>query len=1019
MSQVGQKEIYTQRRLVKFFQEDLNYSYFGNWEERDKNSNIEVSILKDWLNKQGYSSKAIDRAVDKLIKAAVVSGSTKLYDANKEVYSLLRNGIKIKTEVDQKTETIFSIDWENPENNYFAIAEEVTVRSKNTKRPDIVIYINGIAIGVIELKRSKISVAEGIRQNLDNQHKDFIQDFFSTIQLTMAANDSEGLRYGTIDTKEKYYLEWKEEGKELKTLEDSLACLFDKERLIDLLHNFMIFDQGQKKLPRHNQYFGVQRAKEKAAQKEGGLIWHTQGSGKSLTMVWLAKWILENIPKSRVLVMTDRDELDDQIEKVFLGVGENIYRTKSRNDLISKLNSTEENLICSLIHKVGTSEEDDAELFIKDIQSQLPNNFQAKDEIFIFIDEAHRTQSGKLHQAMKAIIPNATLIGFTGTPILKKDKAASTEIFGDYIHTYKYDAAVKDGVVLDLRYEARDIDQTLTSPKKVDQWFDVKTEGMTDKAKAQLKKRWGTMQQIYSADDRLKKIVSDILMDMETKDRLKSGYGNAILVAGSIYEACLFYELFEKTDLKGKCAIVTSYEPTLASIKGEETGHGETEKLHQYKIYRKMLADYLDMPEDKAVHKVNKFEESVKQKFQDDPGQMKLLIVVDKLLTGFDAPSATYLYIDKQMQDHSLFQAICRVNRLHGEDKEYGYIVDYKDLFKSLERSINNYTGEAFSEYDDEDVAGLLKDRLKDGKEKLEASREAIKTLCDPVSNPKTTENYIDFFCPKNQDDTEDNEKRRTSLYKLVNKLIRDYSNIANEMTQAGYSKNEISTIKSEIKHYEDVREEIKVSSGDWVDLKLYEPAMRHLIDTYVRAEDSVKLSAFDDVSLVDLLIEQGAGAVDLLPDGIKKNDGSVAETIDNNVRKAIVKQSSSNPRYYEKMSVLLEELISQRQTDALSYKEYLDQIVELAKDVKDPSNTSAYPDSINSSALQALYDNLNKDEKLALLLDKQIRLTKKDDWRNNRVKEIEVKRAIKECLNGDTFLTDEILELVKNQNDY
>lgn len=326
--------------------------------------------------------------------------------------------------------------------------------------------------------------------------------------------------------------------------------------------------------------------------------------------------------------------------------------------------------------------------------------------LFVFVDECHRTQSGDLHKAMKGILPSAVFIGFTGTPLLKADKQKSIEVFGRYIHTYKFDEAVKDGVVLDLRYEARDIDQRITSQGKVDQWFEAKTRGLTDLAKAQLKQRWGTMQKVLSSQSRLEQIVADIMMDMETRDRLKSGRGNAMLISGSVYQACKFYELFNKTDLKGKCAIVTSYRPSTGDLKGEDAGEGETENLHKYAIYQEMLADWFNETPEEAVKKVEKFEIQAKKKFIDEPGQMKLLIVVDKLLTGFDAPPATYLYIDKEMRDHGLFQAICRVNRLDGDDKEYGYIIDYKDLFKSLEGAVHDYTSGALDGYDNEKWRG-------------------------------------------------------------------------------------------------------------------------------------------------------------------------------------------------------------------------------------------------------------------------------------------------------------------------
>jgi hypothetical protein len=344
-------------------------------------------------------------------------------------------------------------------------------------------------------------------------------------------------------------------------------------------------------------------------------------------------------------------------------------------DLIDKLGRTEESLICSLVHKFGgrggKGERDEgAKEFIKALRT-LPPGFQARGDLHVFVDECHRTQSGDLHEAMKAVLPNALFIGFTGTPLLAADKKRSIEVFGRYIHTYKFDQAVREGVVLDLRYEARDIDQAITSQKKIDDWFEAKTKGLNDLAKAQLKQKWGTMQRVLSSQSRLEKIVADILLDMNTKARLMDGHGNAMLVAGSIYEACKFYELFADTELKGRCAIVSSYAPATSDTKGESTGEGETDNLFKYAVYRQMLADWCGEPPETAVGKVEKFEKEVKKKFVDEPGQMKLLIVVDKLLTGFDAPSATYLYIDKQMRDHGLFQAICRVNRLDGESKDY------------------------------------------------------------------------------------------------------------------------------------------------------------------------------------------------------------------------------------------------------------------------------------------------------------------------------------------------------------
>ena len=1009
MNTVGQIERATQNRVVKLLREKLGYMYLGNWEVRQDNSNIEERYLRPFLKRQGYSDALINKALFELHKVAG-DQTRSLYDINKSVYGLLRYGVQVRPDVGENTETVGLIDWKDPLNNDFAFAEEVTIEGEHTKRPDVVLYVNGIALGVLELKRSVVSVSEGIRQNLDNQKKLFIQPFFTTMQLIMAGNDTEGLRYGVIETPEKYYLTWKEESAIENPLDRSLLQLCEKRRLLEIIHDFVAYDAGVKKICRHNQYFGVRAAQERVHKREGGIIWHTQGSGKSLTMVWLAKWIRENVRDSRVMIITDRTELDEQIEKVFKGVDEDIYRTKSGQDLINKLNATTPWLFCSLIHKFAGKEEGEITEFIEEVKRSLPTDFKAKGDLYVFVDECHRTQSGDLHEAMKEILPNAMFIGFTGTPLLKSDKQKSIEIFGTYIHTYKYDEAVKDKVVLDLRYEARDIEQFITSQQRIDQWFDAKTRGLNDVALSQLKRKWGTMQKVLSSQSRLAMIVDDIMVDMATEDRLISGHGNAMLVSGSIYQACKFYELFTSQGFD-KCAIVTSYKPSPANIKGEETGEGLTERLRQFDIYNKML-DGKD-PET--------FEKEVKKKFVDEPGQMKLLIVVDKLLTGFDAPSATYLYIDKQMHDHGLFQAICRVNRLDGDDKEYGYIVDYKDLFKSLERSIHDYTSEALDGYDKEDVAGLLSDRIEKARERLEEAREVIKALCEPVAPPRDTIDYIRYFCAKDTSDKDalkENESKRIALYKLTASLIRAYANLANEMPEAGYTAHEVDQIKQEVDYYEKVRIEVKLASGDYIDLKMYEPAMRHLIDTYIRAEESKKLSAFDDLTLIQLIVERGMDGLKDLPQGISDNKAAMAETIENNLRKVIVEERPTNPTYYDKMSELLDSLIQQRQQQAEEYEQYLASIVELAKQVQNPTSMAAYPNLLNTRARRALYDNLGKNEQLAITLDAKIQQTKKDGWRGNRIKEREVRYAILDVLKDET-LTNEILELVKNQDEY
>ena len=1051
MSNVDDIERLTQNRVVRFFTDTLGYRYLGNWQYLADNKNIERDILEQWLKKRNVNAPLIARAISTLEKAASLGSGIKLYDANKEVYRLLRYGVKEKKGSGEHTQTVWLIDWENPEANDFAIAEEVSIKGENKKRPDVVLYVNGIALGVLELKRSTISVSEGIRQNLDNQSKDFIRNFFTTMQLVMAGNDSQGLRYGTIETPERYYLEWKEAYPDHtpqsdasipqyinnldasnELLDTHLYHFCNKRRFLDIIHNFLVYDMGIKKTCRHNQFFGVQSAKRYLAERKDGIIWHTQGSGKSLTMVWLAKWIRENIENSRVLVITDRTELDEQIEGVFSGIDEDIYRTKSGADLINNLNQPNPWLICSLVHKFGRhgdSDDDNSgstDDFIRDLKNSLSSNFIAKGDIYVFVDECHRTQSGRLHNAMTTLLPDATFIGFTGTPLLKKDQQKSIEVFGPYIHTYKFDEAVADGVVLDLRYEARDIDQQLLSPDKIDKWFDAKTRGLTNIAKTQLKQKWGTMQRVLSSHSRLEQIKNDILYDMETRPRLADGRGNAMLVCGSIYQACKVYEMFSHTHLKDKIAIITSYQPTADSIKGEETGEGTTEKLFKYATYRKMIADYYDIDEQEAGTKVEDFEKEVKKRFVDEPGQMRLLIVVDKLLTGFDAPSATYLYIDKKMADHNLFQAICRVNRLDGEDKEYGYIIDYQDLFQSLDKAISSYTQGAFSDYDSKDIEGLLKNRIESAKQDLDNALEMMRGLCEPVKYPKNTQDYYAYFCSTDDasiDEKLEKEQLRVTLYKSVAKLLRAYANIANEMADCGYSADEITRIQSDVKHFESVRESIKMMSADMLDMKLYEPAMRHLLDSYIRAEPSDTVMDFEELGLIELIVDKGTDElIKALPDDIANDESNVAETIENNVRKTIVDENPVNPKYYEHMSILLDELITLRRQKALDYKEYLEKIRELSSKILRPNGANNnYPESINTNAKRALYDNLDQNEELADKLDAAVRLNKQADWQGHLLKERKIANTVRETFASYSLdiNIEEVMALIKAQPEY
>lgn len=1042
MSDVNELEIKTQERIVhKILEEKLGYTYLGNYQDRKNNSNIEEELLLKFLLKK--HSKPIAKKAIETLKRVAHNESRPIEEVNKEVYQLLKYGTGVLLYAGEKTTKVNFIDFGDFTNNDFYIAEEVTIKGRNEKRPDIVIYVNGIAVAVIELKRSTVSVNEGIRQNSDNQSPEFIERFFSTIQLIIAGNNTEGLMYGTTKTKAKYYLKWIEDDKAIGELHEKvtklinkkdllidqqLPSLFEKERLLDILDNYIVFDKGTKKVPRYNQYFGVSNAKEFVKRHEGGIIWHTQGSGKSLSMVFLARWILANISNSRVLIFTDRKELDKQIEDVFKNVGEaKIYRAKSCNDLLSSLNDySKGSLICSLIHKVGTTCDEDSEEIYSEYLKELTNfkntNFEAKGDIFVFVDECHRTQAGTLHDEMKKILPNATFIGFTGTPLIKKRKATTLEKFGRYIHTYKFDQAVKDNVVVDLCYESRNVEQYIGNRKKIDKWFESKTEGLNDIAKRKLQERWTTLQTVSSSSPRLEEIVKDIIFDFERIPRLKEGKGTAMLVVPGICEACRYWEIFQAKKFT-KCAIISSYTPNINDIKGETTGEFTlSDKQKMYEVYNKMW-DKKKYPklrsENSSDNHTQCFEDDAIYNFINNPSQMQLLIVVNKLLTGFDAPTATYLYIDHKMHDHGLFQAICRVNRLD-TGKDFGYIVDYQDLFKSIEGAVQDYTAEAFDNFDTEDITGLLKNRLEVAKEKLNEALKQVKIICDGVENPKGTLEFLHYFISEElsiEDDLKNTESRRLELYEAVSSLITAYTNISDEMTRAGYTKEEAYKIRKEVKYYNDVRDEVMKAAGDYIELKNYDSAMRYMIDNYINANDSKVQYKLEETTLLDIIEISGIEAAkEVLPNNIKNNNEAIALTIESNIATTIIENKHLNPRYYSKMSERLNELIELKKQQNIEYQEYIKRLLELVKDVKSPEESGKYPENIHNIRLKGLYDCLNKDEEITLKLYKEMNRKIPFDFMDSKMKQRAAKLTIKSVIsNAKEELQKEIFDLWKN----
>ncbi len=1020
-----------QDALVKRFREELGYNYLGNWQYAKgsivnsmgkSNSPILDEEVRKFLKKQERTEMQIEDVLYQLKNKARLGDPkmNSLIQCNTDLYEMLIMGVKSQPSPDEPHEDVMLFDFDNISNNNFAIAEEVSyidpLLGKN-KRPDIVVYVNGIALAVIELKRSLVNYEEGIKQHLSNE-RDFIPSFFTTIQFTIASNDGVDFRYGTIGTPLSFWCQWKKDttkvGERISEKE-AYILFFNKENFMFFFRYGVLNDGGKKKVLRPHQIYAIKAAAARMPKKESGVIWHSQGSGKSLTMVALASYIRKNYENPRVVVITDRKELDLQLAGTFVKGGNKLHQASSCGDLLDTLNSGDEWLICSLIHKFGAhnkkdedkeEEESGTKINLDDYLNELlsiiaqkyNNNFNVKgDNIFVFVDECHRTQSGRLHEAMKAIMgKEVMLIGFTGTPLLKKDKGdsfnaiknMSERTFGPYIHKYLHKQAVEDHVILDLQYEYRNVEQQITSKEKVDKKLEQLIAGrdLDEEQKKQVEDRWATLEKIYSTKERIERIGYSILDDVNF-GLLKHDWCNAMLVAGTIYQAYRYYEFFFNSDLRDRCAVVTSYDPMESDLANDSSDPNKTtERKYKYDWAKKSF-------ERAGVKDADGYEKWAKDLFINKPAQMKLLIVVNKLLTGFDAPCATVLYIDHEIKDHTLFQAVCRVNRL-GEDirdedgnvvvkthKEFGRIIDFKNLFESVEEVVKKFNGGVgFSGLDDVDVDGLLDSAVTKCKNKLLAATKAYEGLRTFWESKNLTDNEVlaDYYVTEIENE-EPAKARRAILYSITGGMVSAYNNMSDYFGKTDFKPEQIKQFMSLSQEAGIIHRKVRQKSGDDFDPRSLDPDMRQLLDQHIRAEDAETfIPASADFSFLDF-IDDDTDTDKAADEAIKAAGGNAngaAETIEGKARRVNTDWNSGDEEERKLFSEKLEALLEQLRQNHATAKEKINALIEHIKAIKHGNDA---PEGLTNRRSKALWNNREKwnapDDK-----DKTIEIIKKID---------------------------------------
>lgn len=983
----------SQRPAIEVLQK-LGYKYISEEENKKLRNYILTDVIfKDILAKKlneinsyeykgekyKFSASTIGQAIKDLNEDLV----TGVISTNEKIYDLLTLGKSYQENMVDGTKRSFDIkyiDFEHPENNDFYVTEEFSVLRMNGKdyaRPDIVLFVNGIPLAVIECKDASVPIIQAISQNIRNQKPDYIPQLFKFIQIVMAANKNE-TKYATCGTPDKFWSTWNEQyvekqnelldktviGRQVTKQDRDIISLFEKERFLELIKDFIIFEAGTKKICRYQQYFAVKAMLERIKHdKKGGVVWHTQGSGKSITIVYITKKLMEDkeIQNPQVVIVTDRVDLDKQIHKTFNRIGVEAARATTGKNLTDLIKDEKVRVITTVVNKFET-------VVKSGVSVDAPNTF-------ILVDEGHRTQYGEINRRMQEVFKGAIYISFTGTPIMKKDKNIFDK-FGGLIHKYSLDDALKDKAIVPLIYEGKMVDQEV-SKEAIDMRLDMLTRNLTEEQKTDVMKKWSRFEKVASSEQRLELIAWDIAKNYN--ETLKGTGFNAMLACNKKIEAVKYYNIFREEFPELEVAVVIS-PPDMRE--GEGSIDEDTNDIVK-KFYINALSNYKNEEE---------YEETIKSKFIN--GDIDILIVVDKLLTGFDAPKASTLYLDKQIKEHNLLQAIARVNRLC-DGKDYGYIVDYRGLLGELDKALTMYQEAGLEEFNEEDIKSSVY-YIDTEINNMFETYEKLKEIFKDIKNKNDLEEYEVLL---------EDEKIRKDFYDKLCKF-GSILGIILPSDQAYYKvgKEKISELRKALAFYQKLRATVKLRYSETIDHKEYEAKMQKLLDNYVVAKEMMRITEPVDITDAENFDKE-----------LEKmgTDRGKADTIRTRLTRTISEKSKEDPAYYKKFSTRIEETIEAYRNKRITDSEYLQKMQDIKEDFRKGNSGIVYPSNITTENSRAFYgviydklipimkENANIEEigEIALTIQREIESKIKRDWHYNTDIHNEIAQAIDDTI--------------------